>query len=155
MDVAQLKAASKHLPGLRDLIGVRGIERIIADGGEGSVSLGYAPVVEGKLGAVVNASAGYMEAGFKEMANGRSQLERLRARGGVFYNEEDGYSLLGETLFLDGGRNLLRFAGTDGRPCSVDGVEVPEIEYNLETGKVKTRLSSRPGSFTPPRKVGN
>ena len=128
---------------------------IIADGGERSVSLSYVPVVEGKLGAVVRASAGYMEADFVKMGSGRSQLGRLRAKEGVYYDEEDGHWFEGERLSYDAGEALMSIAGTEARPCVADGTQVPEIEYNLKTGKVKTRLSSRPGSVMPPRREEN
>lgn len=128
---------------------------IIADGGDVAVSLSYAPVVEGKLGAVVKASAGYVEAELVDAGAGRSQLERLRARGGVYYDEENGHWFEGENLVYDRPESLMTITGSDAHPCQVDGAQVSEIEYNLETGKVKTRLSSRPGSITPPQREGN
>ena len=128
---------------------------IITDGGGHSVSLSYVPVVEGKLGAVVRASSGYMEAGFVKTGSGRSQLERLRAKEGVYYDEEDGHWFEGESLSYEAGEGLMSITGTEAKPCIANGTQVPEIEYNLKTGKVKTRLSSRPGTVVQPQKVGN
>ena len=61
----------------------------------------------------------------------------------------------GETLSYDRGENLVIIKGTVARPCRVDGAQVPKIELNLETGKIKTRLGTRPGSIMPPRREEN
>ena len=90
-----------------------------------------------------------------KMGSGRSQLGRLRAKEGVYYDEEDGHWFEGERLSYDAGEALMSIAGTEARPCVADGTQVPEIEYNLKTGKVKTRLSSRPGSIMSPRREEN
>ena len=49
----------------------------------------------------------------------------------------------------------MRITGTEAKPCIANGTQVPEIEYNLKTGKVKTRLSSRPGAVVPSRREEN
>ena len=49
---------------------------------------------------------------------------------------------------------MMRIVGSEDVPCKAGEATVPEIEYNLATGKIKFKLSSVPGVFAVPTGVG-
>lgn len=127
-------------------------KRITADGKEKSVNMAYLPIVDGKRGQVVRSSVTHMQADFVETVMGRSELAMLNAWGGVYYKEQAGNELIGDKLVYDVAKSMMVVTGTENRPCLANGALVPRIEYNLENGRIRTKLSSSPGVISMPRK---
>ena len=126
--------------------------RIIADGKSNSINISYLPIVDGERGQIVRASTSHLQADFIETISGRTELATLRTTGGVHYEEEGGYVFSGDTLFYNVADSLMTISGSEERSCFANGALVPGIEYNLQSGKIKTRLSG-PGAISlPPRK---
>jgi len=121
--------------------------RITADGKTDSVNMSYLPIVEGKLGRVVRAATTHIEANFREISTGQSELATLHTTGGVTYREVGGNEFVGDTLFYDAQKSLITVAGSDEVPCLLNGALADRIKYNLETGKAKTELASSPGTI--------
>jgi lipopolysaccharide export system protein LptA len=119
--------------------------RITADGKTESVNMRYLPIVEEKMGQLVEVVATHIEANFTEVASGQNELATLRTTGGVTYREEGGHEFIGDTLFYDALDSLLTIEGTDQVPSLLNNVLVDKIEYNLTTGDVKAELASKPG----------
>ena len=124
--------------------------RITADGKTKSVNMNYLPIVEGKLGQVTHAATTHIEANFTETASGQSELATLHTTGGVTYREAGGNEFVGDTLFYDVKKSLMTVAGTGQVPCLLNGALVDRIEYDLETGKAKADLASKPGTLRRP-----
>jgi hypothetical protein len=129
--------------------------RITADGKTESVNIYYLPIVEGKWGQVVRAATTQLEAQFMEVSSGRTELATLKTTGGVTYREVGGNDFIGDSLFYDAAKSLMTVTGSDQVPCFLNGAPADSIEYNLETGKVKGRLASRPGALRTPPKTKN
>jgi hypothetical protein len=126
--------------------------RITAEGKTKSVTIGYLPIIDGQWGRVVRAVATHIEADFTETGQGRSELAGLKATGGVFYEEVGENEFAGDSLLYDAGKSLMTVSGSAEVPCLLNGSLVDGVEYDLETGKVKARLASRPGTLRAPGK---
>ena len=126
--------------------------RITADGKDKSVYMSYLPIVDGKLGRKVVSSVTHMQADFVETVTGRSELALLNAWGGVYYKEQAGKEFSGDELVYDVGESMMVITCTEGRDCLANGSLVPRIEYNLESGRIRTRLSPSPGVISVPKR---
>jgi hypothetical protein len=73
----------------------------------------------------------------------------IRTTGGIHYEEQGGYEFIGDKLFYNVADSLMKISGSDQRPAFANGAKVPAIEYNLQTGKIKTKLSG-PGAISFP-----
>lgn len=119
--------------------------RIIADAGTEKISIGYVPVVKGRYGQVVNAAAAHIEVLLYETADARLELLTLSAAGGITYEDED-KQFVGSEMFYDAGKSVITAWGDESQPCLLNGALVDGIEYNLKTGKIKTKIVA-PGAF--------
>ncbi len=126
--------------------------RITADGKDKSVYMSYLPRVDGKIGQVVRSSVTHMQADFVETVAGRSELASLNAWGGVYYKEQAGNVFSGDELTYDVGESMMVITCAEGRDCLANGALVPRIEYNLESGKIRTKLSPSPGVISMPKR---
>ena len=126
--------------------------RITADGKDKSVYMAYLPIVDGKLGRKVESSVTHMRADFVETVSGRSELALLNAWGGVYYKEQAGNEFSGDELVYDAGESMMVITGTEGRDCLANGSLVPRIEYNLQSLKIRTKLSPSPGVISVPKR---
>ena len=123
---------------------------IIADGKSNSVNISYLPIVDGRRGQIVRASTSHLQADFVETISGRSELAILKTAGGIHYEEEGSHEFIGDTLFLNAPDSLMTISGSQERSCFANGALVPGIQYNLQTGKIKTKLSTSPGVISLP-----
>jgi len=123
--------------------------RIIADAGRQSMFIDYIPIVEGRYGQQVSATAGHIEALLYETAGGRTELSALAATGGITYEEEEkktrwgkgkAIQFVGSELFYDANKSVITAWGDESRPCLFNGALVDGIKYDLKTGRVKTRI---------------
>jgi hypothetical protein len=123
---------------------------ITADGKSRSVNMAYLPIANGQKGDIVRASATHLRADFIETVTGRNELTTLKASGGVYYEEQGGNKLRGDQLLYNVENSLMTITGSQGQQCFVNGALVPRIEYDLQTGKIKTKLSTSPGAISFP-----
>lgn len=110
--------------------------RIVADGRDRRIHIGYVPIVEGQSGEVIKSTAGHIEANLIETANDRSELSSLAANGGVSYKDQDIQFEGGEMLY-DANNSLITAQGDEFRSCLLNGAYVDGIIYNLKTGRYK------------------
>ncbi|MCK4998307.1 MAG: hypothetical protein KAS23_02190, partial [Anaerohalosphaera sp.] len=115
-----------------------------------AVYVGYNPIVDGVVGNTINAEAKKIDAEFIQLASGKTELSRFTASDGVYYEEEGGHIFKGDSIDLDNIFSEMIIKGTEKRPCSLDGVKVPIIRYNLFTGDLSTEMSNSPGVFVLP-----
>jgi hypothetical protein len=80
-------------------------------------------------------------------ATDRTVLSELLAEGGIYLEQVGQHVLAGQKLRYTGADGWVHIEGTDAQPCFVDGVKVPVVDYNLQTGQLKTRLSTTPGAI--------
>ena len=124
--------------------------RIIADAGRGQILIDYFPIANGRYTEQVSATAGLIEALLYEAAPGRTELSTLRATGGVTYQEQGkkkkwgkskDIQFVGSEMFYDADKSLITAWGDELQPCLLNGALVDAIEYNLKTGKIKTKIT--------------
>jgi len=131
--------------------------RIIADAqSDGTLSIDYIPIVDGKYGQQITATAGHVEALIYETADGRTELSTLSATDGITYEEESekkgwgkkkDIQFVGSEFFYDHSKSMLSAWGDESRACLLNGTLVDGIEYNLKTGRLKKAKIVAPGLF--------
>lgn len=121
---------------------------VLAEGKNG-IYLNYWPFEQGVLGDQVIVQCVRSLARFASGAQGKNELVLLQTGGGVEYREqkERGRYLQGDMLSYERTGQWILIEGTDAHPCKVDGVSVPMIQYNPQTGEIKTKLSTSPASL--------
>jgi len=120
--------------------------KIIADAKSHRINLGYVSILDEKT---VNATAGYIEAKLIETVDGHSEISTLAAKQGVSY-EEKSYAqqekrkrdtqFMGSEFFYDANTGMITAWGDESQPCSLNGANAKGVEYNLKTGKAKSKL---------------
>ncbi len=134
------------LEGFDRLIWTVSDRSILAEGKTDSINLSYVAMIDGKPGSPIYAAVSKAFLTFAASEQGKTSLQSLKAENGVYLEHRDHHTLVGQTLGYQGRDAMLIIEGTEERPCLVDGARVPAIEYNLLTGKLKTRLSAAPGA---------
>ncbi|MCK4784353.1 MAG: hypothetical protein KAV87_11420, partial [Desulfobacteraceae bacterium] len=113
--------------------------QIVADSKRERILIDYFPIVRGQYGQQVSATAGHIEANLYEAAGGRTELSTLTATGDISYEEED-IQFIGSNLFYDAAKSIITAWGSEFQPCLLNGALVEGIEYNLKTGKAKSKI---------------
>ncbi|MHC4329340.1 MAG: hypothetical protein ACYSWW_14605 [Planctomycetota bacterium] len=125
-------------------------DRIVADAvSEQLLAAYYFPVVDGKAGEGIAATAPHVEAFLTETAEGRMELSSLAATGGIRYmdKEEGGDNeFLGSQLFYDHKSSIVKIIGDESQPCYFNGALLDHIEYNVKTRKTKSHIVA-PGAL--------
>jgi len=112
----------------------------------GILLIDYIPIVGGKEGASIKASAGNIEASFAKTAMGQSKLLKLNAIDGVTYEEENKNSsankknavqFVGSQFVYDANESKIKAWGSESQPCLVNNVLADGIDYDLKTSRVK------------------
>ena len=119
--------------------------RIITDNKRQAMLIDYFPIVRGRYGQQVAATAGRIEAVLYQPAGGRNELASIGATGGVTY-EEANTQFEGSELFCDLGSSVMTVRGDDAQPCYFNGALVDAIEYDLKTGAVNAEIAA-PGAL--------
>ncbi|MHC4570520.1 MAG: LPS export ABC transporter periplasmic protein LptC [Planctomycetota bacterium] len=123
--------------------------QIIADAKREQMFIDYFPIVQGQYGQQVSATTSHIEAMLYETTGGRTELSTLSATGGVTYKEEGkknrwgkrkDIQFVGSEMFYDGSKSIITAWGDELQPCLFNGVLAPGIEYNLKTGRIKTKV---------------
>jgi len=127
---------------------------LMADAGsQGTLRIDYIPLIKGKFGQHIVATANHVEADLIRAADtpeAGTELATLAASGGITY-EDDKNQFAGSRLFYDHGKSLINVKGDPpdvrgGQPCYLNGTLVDGIEYNLKTGKARARVAG-PGTL--------
>jgi len=116
------------------------VNRIIADNSRERILIDYFPIVQGQYGQQVTASAGHVEVNLIETADGQIELSTLSAEGGIDYEEEN-IQFEGSELFYDANKSIMTARGDEFQPCLLNGAIVEGVEYNLKTGKAKSKVT--------------
>jgi hypothetical protein len=124
---------------------------IISDAGAEQIIIDYFPIVQGQYGQQTSATANHIEAVLYEAADGRSELSTLSATGGITYEEErakkgKALQFVGSEMFYDNSKSMITAWGDESQPCFLNGALAPGIEYNLKTGRIKTKITG-PGTL--------
>ncbi len=119
--------------------------KLFADAEQQRIVIDYFPVIDGLYGEQTTAGAASVQAEFVQAGDGQSRLSRLKAAGGVDYEDKD-KQFVGSRLFYDADNALMTVHGDDSSPCLLNGVLVPGIEYDLNTGRIKTEITA-PGTL--------
>ncbi|UCC22717.1 MAG: hypothetical protein JSW23_01210, partial [Planctomycetota bacterium] len=116
------------------------INQIIADAEKEGIIIDYFPVVKGRYGPQTTLTTSHIEAPLYETPAGRIELASLSATGGFTYEEKD-IEFQGSQAFYDAGKSLITAQGDKLQPCYLNGAPADAIEYNLKTGRVKTKIT--------------
>lgn len=115
--------------------------RIVADAvSEQLLAAYYFPVVDGKAGEGIAATAPHVEAFLSETAEGRPELSSLAATGGIRYMDKEkggDNEFLGSQLFYDHKSSIVKITGDEFQPCYFNGALVDQIEHNVKTRKTR------------------
>lgn len=122
-------------------------QQITAVGGDKSLSLGYITMKDGNPDKVTKAQSMQTILQLAKDATDRTVLSELLAEGGIYLEQVGQHVLAGQKLRYTGADGWVHIEGTDAQPCFVDGVKVPVVDYNMQTGQLKTRLSTTPGAI--------
>ncbi len=120
---------------------------IIADAGSEQILIDYFPVIKGRSGQQTSATSNHIEAVLYETSSGQTELSTLSAKGGITYEEERAkkgktIQFVGSEMFYDNSRSMITAWGDESQPCFLNGALAPGIEYNLKTGRIKTKITS-------------
>jgi hypothetical protein len=124
--------------------------QINADGKGESVFMAYWPIVDGKRGQIIRGSATHMQANFMPMPDGTDELATLITTGGILYEEVGTNIFKGDDLLYDARKSLLTVKGSENFPCLLNRVLVESIEYEVDTGNVRSQLAASPGVLSLP-----
>ncbi len=113
--------------------------QIIADAGRKGIIIDYIPVIKGKYGPQATMTTSHIEVPLYKTPTGRTDLSSLTATGGFTYEEPD-IQFQGSRAFYDG-KSLITAQGDKVQPCYLNGALADAIEYNLRTGRVKTKIT--------------
>jgi hypothetical protein len=138
--------------GFDTLTWLRPENKIRVEGSKESMNLSYMTIKDGKPDKITNAQAMNAVLQIAQDADGRDMLKELTADHGVFMEQVGQHTLKGQKLRFTGDDGWVRIEGDETQPCFVDGVKAPVINYNLQTGQLKTQLSSAPGAVGLPPK---
>jgi len=128
--------------------------QISADGGAESFYIGYMPIKDGQEGNVVRVNIGHLDAQLMETEDRRTELVSMHASKGITYEEQGetdvwgrhrGVHLVGSDLFYEKETSLITVWSDGDWPCTLNGVYVDGIKYNLETGRLEKAQVRGPG----------
>lgn len=111
-------------------------DKIIADAKSQQIDIDYIPIIKGKDGQPMNATAGHIEANFVETAQGQNKLSSLHATGGVTYRDED-KQFVGSEMFYDADKFTITAKGNESQPFFYNGSQAEKIKFNTKKNKVK------------------
>lgn len=136
-----------YMDGFNQLVWNLDLNRVLAYGEQ--MYLSYLPIEGSVEGDLVKVQCVHAEAQFASPAQGKSELVSLVTSGGVSYREEKegGHYLEGNSLVYQQSDEWVVVEGTENHPAKIDGVYVPMIRYHLQTGEIKTSLSTSPSSL--------
>jgi len=114
--------------------------KIIADAGaNAALVVKYIPIENGEYGDLNVVTADRVVCNLIETATGGSELATLTASGGVTYQSPKN-QFIGGKFFYDHAKGLITVVGSESFPCQYNGALTDQIEYNLNTGRIKADL---------------
>ena len=129
--------------------------RIVVSAEPGPILFDYIPVIAGANGSPATLTAtsgqhiwgdaGHLELTLQQAPSGRMELASAVASEGITY-EDRSSQFIGDTLTYDTAQSLVTVTGDEVRPCYFNGALVDQIEVNVRTGALKTRLEA-PSTF--------
>jgi hypothetical protein len=128
-----------------------GEQDLVADGQKDTLNLSYLTMKDNVPDKLTRAAVSTARMRFAKDDTGKDVLSELTAGGGVYLEQKDQHILKGETLHYTGSDGWLHIEGSENKPCFVDGAVVPVIDYNFQTGQLKTKLSRTPGATVMPQ----
>lgn len=120
---------------------------IITDGGRGAVTMGYLPFKDGMRGRPVRAASRHITSHYVETDEGKFDLVSLDAKDGIIYEEVGVLKMIGDSMHYDASDGIMVIRGTDTEDCIVGNLRMPQVEYNMKTRRIISKLSSRPGTI--------
>lgn len=115
--------------------------KIIADANSRLIEILYVPYEKGQYGSSTSAVTKHIEVDLVETQSGRIELLSVTATGGISYTEEK-VQFEGSGFYYDAETDMIKAWGDDSQPAYLNGALVKGVEYNLKTGKAKSRVVS-------------
>lgn len=101
---------------------------------EGEVLIDYFPISNGEYMSQTSVSSGLIQAFLKRTPEGGNKLVRVTAENGVTYEDET-LQFAGSRMLYEADKSQITAAGSEQRPCIMNGTLVDGVKYNTETGK--------------------
>jgi len=124
--------------------------QINADGKDESVFMAYWPIENGKRGRITRGSTTHLQTNFIPLPDGTNELATMIAAGGIYFEEVGGNIFVGENLLYKADTSLLTITSSQKNTCLLNGALVDMVEYEVDTGNVRSELASSPGALTLP-----
>lgn len=130
-------------------------QTLTTDGNADTLQMAYVPVVNGAPEKFLYANSIRFEMFFTKDAAGRIVLKRAFTGQGIAFKEMNAdqsqtlNEMVGQSLDYNPieGNGWLKIAGSPAVPCFLNGVRVPSVFVNVDTGKIETSLSTVPGVY--------
>jgi hypothetical protein len=119
--------------------------RMVADArSQGTLLIDFIPIIKGKYGEQIVATANHIEADLVAAEGGQTELSTVTSSGGITFEDEKN-QFAGGKLFYDHVQSIMKVTGDPpgvpgGQSCYFNGTLVDGIEYNLKTGKIKAKV---------------
>jgi hypothetical protein len=84
------------------------------------------------------------------LPDGTNELATLITAGGIYYEEEGGNVFVGENLLYKAKDSLLKITSSEKNACLLNGALVDGIEYEVDTGNIRSELVATPGALAMP-----
>lgn len=128
-------------------------QKITAGSETDQLSLAYVPLKSGIPEKYISFNSRQFELDYDSDSSGGVILKRVKTGQAVIYTEKDQnaakvlHTVTGQTLTYDSNKkpNWLVIQGSENNPCYADGWRYEKAYINIETGEIKTSLSTLPG----------
>lgn len=113
---------------------------IVADASDPNIlQFSYFPLMEDPN---MEGQANHVEIHLVKTEGGRTEMDTMVASGNVSVTHGQNQFTGGFLSYSHDSMSLVVRPGKEGRPCTVNGVSYPGIDYNLTTGELKTSVSN-------------
>ncbi len=118
--------------------------KIVADTHDPNVPLQfqYVPVTNDPNASDMEGQANHIEIHLVKTKAGQTEMSTLRATGNVSVTHGQHQFTGGELYYSHKTMALMIRSGKDGQTCTIDGMPLPGIDYNLTTGQLDTSLTN-------------
>ncbi|TFG47855.1 MAG: hypothetical protein E4H40_05705 [Candidatus Brocadiia bacterium] len=109
------------------------------------MQISYLPIVDGQSQQPISATAATIEAKLTDNTEGVTGLESLKAHGGISYDDKD-VQFIADDFYYNSMESCITAWCEGYQSCFLNGTPVDGIEYDLKTGKAKSKMFG-PGTF--------
>jgi len=111
----------------------------VAESGE-TLQIDYFPIIKGKYGQHIVATAAHAEINLTQTADGQTELSKLIASGDVTYDDEKKH-FQGSKFLYDANEAIVTVQGDENEPCYFNGTSYRGFKWDLKTDIIKFEIA--------------